>query len=90
MTVGDVDSHADTGSYHLIPTESLRVPVNDRVPARWDTNTHFARPNRAASTLTMASAASARTDAFINRIVPLIWWSGGNVKPSRAGMSSYT
>lgn len=62
MTVANVDSHAATRSYHLILTKSLRVPANDYVPAGWNTNTPFARPNTRKTTLALpshvASAAS--------------------------------
>lgn len=43
--VAIVDSHAATWSYHLIPTKSPRVPVNDGIAAGWNTNTPCARPN---------------------------------------------
>lgn len=62
MTVANVDSHTATRSYHLILTKSLRVPVNDCVPAGWNTNTPFARPNTGETALALpshiASAAS--------------------------------
>lgn len=45
--VTNVDSHAATRSYHLIRTKSPRVPVDDCVPAGWNTNTSPARPNTA-------------------------------------------
>lgn len=62
MAVANVDSHTATWSYHLILTKSLRVAVSDCVPAGWNTNSPFARPNTRETTPALpshiASAAS--------------------------------
>lgn len=76
MTVANIDSHAATRSYHLILTKSPRVPVNDCVPAGWNTNTPFARPNTGGNsvgfTLAYCLSCLVRIENLINCTVFLI------------------
>lgn len=77
MTVANVDSHTATWSYHLIPTKSQRVPVNDGVPAGWNTNTPPASPNNRGETApalprTYCLSCLVRVQNLINRAVCLI------------------
>lgn len=60
MAAANVDIHPATRSYHLIQTKSLRVPVNDCVPAGWNTSPPDSAGEPALARLSdIASAASA-------------------------------